>query len=123
LNIVLGMLLLYLILIRVIWGTVYIVEHDALHRIWIHIRSSVTLDVSYITAGHVKGTAVPVQAVEALRVVRGWVSHNFQTFGSQMAVRLSALRAGGFFTPQENSWYSFLLEAESTPGPWCGWKD
>jgi hypothetical protein len=21
------------------------------------------------------------------------------------------------FTPQENSWYSFLLDAESTPGP------
>jgi hypothetical protein len=21
------------------------------------------------------------------------------------------------FTPQEDSWYSFLLEAESTPGP------
>jgi hypothetical protein len=21
------------------------------------------------------------------------------------------------------SWYSFLLEAESTPGPQCGWKD
>jgi hypothetical protein len=27
---------------------------------------------------------------------------------------LSALRAGRHFTPQENSWYSFLLEAEST---------
>jgi hypothetical protein len=27
------------------------------------------------------------------------------------------------FTPQEDSWYSFLLEAESIPGPWCGWKD
>jgi hypothetical protein len=26
------------------------------------------------------------------------------------------------FTPQEDSWYSFLLEAESTPGPYCGWK-
>jgi hypothetical protein len=26
------------------------------------------------------------------------------------------------FTPQENSWYSFLLEAESTSGSWCGWK-
>jgi hypothetical protein len=25
--------------------------------------------------------------------------------------------------PQEDSWYSFLLEAESTPGPQCGWKD
>jgi hypothetical protein len=27
------------------------------------------------------------------------------------------------FTPQEDSWYSFLLEAELTPGPHCGWKD
>jgi hypothetical protein len=25
--------------------------------------------------------------------------------------------------PQENFWYSFLLEAESTPGTYCGWKD
>jgi hypothetical protein len=25
--------------------------------------------------------------------------------------------------PQENSWYSFLLEAESTRGSQCGWKD
>jgi hypothetical protein len=43
------------------------------------------------------------------------------TFGSQMAARLSAMRAGRFLS-QENSWYSFLLEAESTPGPSCGWK-
>jgi hypothetical protein len=38
-----------------------------------------------------------------------------------MAARLSALRASrtlppGFFI-FKNSWYSFLLEAESTPGP------
>jgi hypothetical protein len=26
-------------------------------------------------------------------------------------------------TPQEDTWYSFLLKAESTPGPYCGWKD
>jgi hypothetical protein len=33
-----------------------------------------------------------------------------------MAVRLSALRAGSPpFTSQEDSWYSFLLEGESTP--------
>jgi len=25
--------------------------------------------------------------------------------------------------PKKYSWYSFLLEAESTPGPQCGWKD
>jgi len=25
--------------------------------------------------------------------------------------------------PRKYSWYSFLLEAESTPGSQCGWKD
>jgi hypothetical protein len=24
--------------------------------------------------------------------------------------------------PQEDSWFSFLLEAESNPEPQCGWK-
>jgi len=27
------------------------------------------------------------------------------------------------FTPRKCCWYSFLLEAESTPGPWCDRKD
>jgi hypothetical protein len=27
------------------------------------------------------------------------------------------------FSPQGDQWYSFMLEAESTPGPYCGWKD
>ena len=27
------------------------------------------------------------------------------------------------FTPRKYSWYSFLLEAESTPGPQCNRKD
>jgi hypothetical protein len=27
------------------------------------------------------------------------------------------------FTPRKYSWYSFLLEAESTPGPQCDRKD
>jgi hypothetical protein len=27
------------------------------------------------------------------------------------------------FTPQEDSWYSFLLVIGSTPGPLCNWKD
>jgi hypothetical protein len=26
------------------------------------------------------------------------------------------------FTPQENPWYSFLLDVESPPGPSCSWK-
>jgi hypothetical protein len=27
------------------------------------------------------------------------------------------------FIPKEDSWCSFPLEAESTPGAQCGWKD
>jgi hypothetical protein len=38
-----------------------------------------------------KGKVNPVHAVEALRFARGWGSHIFQTFGSQMTVRSSAL--------------------------------
>jgi hypothetical protein len=38
------------------------------------------------------------------------------TIGSQMAVWLSNLRAGRHL-PQKDSWYSFLLEVVSTPGP------
>jgi hypothetical protein len=55
------------------------------------------------------------QAVEAHRGVRGRGSHIFYKIGSQMAVSLSVLRAREPFTPQENSWYSYLLEAESGP--------
>jgi hypothetical protein len=39
-----------------------------------------------------------------------------------MAARLSALRVSRLYL-QEDSWYSFLLEAESTPGPYFGWQD
>jgi hypothetical protein len=47
-----------------------------------------------------KGKVIPVQAVEALRVVRGRGSYIFWTFGSQMAARLSTLRAGRFLPPR-----------------------
>jgi hypothetical protein len=53
----------------------------------------------FITSGKGKGKIIPVQALEALMVVRGWGSHIFQTFGSQMAAKLSALRAGRFLSP------------------------
>jgi len=31
--------------------------------------------------------------------------------------KVVSLRHRPFFTPRKYSWYSFLLEAESTPGP------
>jgi len=39
-----------------------------------------------------------------------------------MVVRLSALRTGRLH-PQEITWYSFLLEAESNPGLYGDRKD
>ena len=47
---------------------------------------------------------------------------DFKTIGHMKAVRLSALRTGRIY-PQKYSWYSSLLGAESTPGPYCDPKD
>jgi hypothetical protein len=41
--------------------------------------------------------------------------------GSQMMM-LPVLSTGRSY-PQEDFWYSLLLEAESTSGPQCGWTD
>jgi hypothetical protein len=38
-----------------------------------------------------------------------------------MALRLQPYAPAALY-PQEYSWYSFLLEAESTPGPYCDWR-
>jgi len=47
----------------------------------------------------------------------------FQDSRHLRVVRLSALRTGRLYPRRKYSWYSFLLEAESTPGPYCGRKD
>jgi hypothetical protein len=62
-----------------------------------------------------KYKVIPMQqAVEAYWVERSRGFHIFKTTGSQIEVRLSALRADRPLS-QEDCWYSFLLEAESTP--------
>ena len=52
----------------------------------------------------------------------------FQDNQHMKVVRLSALRTGSLYHPRKYSWYSFLLEPESTPGATvrpeglCQWK-
>jgi hypothetical protein len=76
----------------------------------------------FITSIKVKVEVSLLQAVEAHRVVGRRGSHIFYcllTDGSEV-VNLTHRPP---FTPQEDSRYSFLLEAVSTPEPECGWKD
>jgi hypothetical protein len=46
-----------------------------------------------------KGKAIPVQDVEGLKVAERLRLPHCQTFGSQMAARFSAPRAGHFLPP------------------------
>jgi len=57
----------------------------------------------------------------AQRVPGGLRLSDFMT-SAQDGGRLSALRTGRLY-PNKCSWYSFLLEAEPTPGPYCDRKD
>ena len=47
---------------------------------------------------------------------------DFHDIRHMKVVRWLTSRTGPFY-PQECSWYSFSLGAESTPGPWCGRKE
>ena len=69
-----------------------------------------------------KGKAIPLQTwtgpegSSRLRLPR------FQDIRHVKVVR-SVLRTGRLYPPSKYFWYSFLLGAESTPGPQCGRKD
>jgi hypothetical protein len=58
------------------------------------------------------------QAVKAHRVVRRRGSHIFSRQSAHSGGKVVSLTCRPPFTPQEDSRYSFLLEAESTPGPY-----
>jgi len=65
--------------------------------------------------GRGKGKAVPLQAWSGPEGSRKLRVPDFVTM-AQDGGRLSALRTGHLYR-RKYSWYSFLLEAESTPGP------
>jgi len=82
------------------------------HR-WHHNR--------YLTANHNKlckgkGKAIPLQAWTGPEGSRRLRPPDFKTIGT-WRWQGCQLYAPAAFTPRKHTWYSFLLEAESTPGP------
>jgi len=72
--------------------------------------------------GYVKGKAVPLQAWTGPEVSRKLRFPDFVTTAQDGGTVVS-LTLRPLFTPKKYYWYSFLLEAESTPGPQCDRKD
>ena len=69
-----------------------------------------------------KDTVIPLQAQCGPEGSRRFRLPDFMTFGTWRwwGCQPHTLAA---FTPQECSWYSFSLGAESTPTPWCSRKE
>ena len=59
---------------------------------------------------------------QALRVPGVWVSQ-ISRQSAHEGGKVCQLYDPAAFTPRKYPWYSFLLEAESIPGPQCGRKD
>jgi hypothetical protein len=72
--------------------------------------------ILFIIYLNVKGKAIPLQAWTGPEGSRKLRLPDFMTIGT---CRWKGCQpyAPAAFTPRQYSWYSFLLEAESTPGP------
>jgi hypothetical protein len=70
-----------------------------------------------------KGKAIPLQALTDPEASRRLRLPDFKTIGTWRGQGCQPY-APAAFTPRKHSWYSFLLEAESTAGPegLCQWK-
>jgi hypothetical protein len=86
-------------------------------------RSRFLTSVNIAELKKVKGKAIPVTGLESPQDCETSRLPHFLDNRLTDCGKTVSLTRRQPFTPQEDSWYSFLLEAESTPGPQCSGKD
>jgi hypothetical protein len=92
---------------------------DGTNQILLEISSST---MAVLVQFNGKGKAIPLQTLTGPEVSRRLRLPDFKTVGTSSWQGCQPY-APAAFTPRKYSWYSFLLEAESTPGPLCGRKE
>ena len=91
-------------------------RYELLRETQIPLHLMFRFSAHHNTRSHIKGQSSRYRLGFALGVPGGLDIRHMK------AVRSSASRTGRLY-PQECSWYSFSLGAESTPRPWCGRKE
>jgi hypothetical protein len=89
-----------------------LINHSSCQSITVRVRSIRELKIQ--VKG--KGKAIPLQAVTGPEGFGRLRPTDFKTIGTLRWQGCQSY-APANFTPRKYSWYSFLLEAESTPGP------
>jgi hypothetical protein len=69
------------------------------------------------------GKSNPVTGLDRPLGLRKLRLSEFLDIRHMKVVRLSDIHTGLLYPSRRYPWYPFLLEADSTPGPYCGWKD
>ena len=97
------------------WGCLYLLTIIYSYLLAISWQRQAVANLNGYTKS--QGKAFPLQAWTGPWSCQKLMAPRFQNNRQMKAVRLSALRTGRLWPPRKYSWYSLLLEAESTPGP------
>ena len=105
-----------------------LITDSNVHRNSVQVESPNCMSALKKTLGKDRGSlhigkAIPLQAWHRPWGFQQVEAPRFQRQSARDGGRLSVQRTGHLNPLHEIPWYSFLLEAESTPEPQCGRKD